>query len=88
MDKSQKEHIAFSVPGKKTMVPVYIGADIFQDIKSIISFKKYSTILVIEDENVSHHWSKKIREIIGENALYLTIPAGEKNKTLATVEKI
>lgn len=82
------EHITLSVPGKKTTVPIYIEADLFQKLKSIISFNKYSAVLVITDENVSHHWADRIRAVIGEEALYFTIPTGEKNKTLVTVEKI
>jgi 3-dehydroquinate synthase len=88
MKELPKEHSTLSVPGKKNTVPIYIGKGFFEDIKSIISFNKYSAILVIADENVFHHWAERIRKVIGENALYLIIPAGEKNKTLSSVEKI
>jgi len=80
--------INFSVPGKKTTVPIHIGKGIFDKIKSAIPFNKYSSVLVITDENVSHHWSKRIHEVIGKKAYYLTIPAHEKAKTLSTVGKI
>jgi 3-dehydroquinate synthase len=82
------ESVIFSVPGKKITVPIYIGNNIFREIKRIIPFKDYSSVLVIEDENVSHLWADKIREIIGKDAFYLSIPAGEKNKTLVSAEKI
>jgi 3-dehydroquinate synthase len=88
MKASPKEHITLSVPGKKNNVPIYIGADLFPEIKSIISFNKYSSVLAVIDENVSKHWADKIQAVLGENALHMTIPASEKNKTLATVEKI
>jgi 3-dehydroquinate synthase len=88
MEKLSTEHITLSVPGKKTSVPIHIGADLFKDIKSIIYFDKYSSILAIIDENVSHHWAEKIHDTLGKNALHITIPSGEKNKTLSTVEKI
>ncbi len=82
------EHIEYSVPGKKTTVPIYIGENIFDKIKLFIPFNNYSSILVLTDENVSHHWSERIHKVIGEAASYLSIQAGEKNKTLSTVEKI
>src|SRR5580698_10673549 len=83
-----KEHIIFSLPGKKTTVPIYIGKDSFDNIKSVVSLNKYSSILIITDENVAHHWTDKIHRTIGEGAYYQTIPAGEKNKSLSNVEKI
>jgi 3-dehydroquinate synthase len=83
-----KEHTVFSVPGRKANIPICIGKGVFDKIASIASFKKYSSILVIIDKNVSHHWSIRTRKVIGESVSYLTMPSGEKNKTLATVEKI
>jgi 3-dehydroquinate synthase len=83
-----KEHIIFSLPGKKITVPIYIGKDSFDNIKSVVSLNKYSSILIITDENVAHHWTDKIHRTIGEGAYYQTIPAGEKNKSLSNVEKI
>lgn len=83
-----KEHIAFSVPGKKINTPVYIGKRVFDKVLSLAFFDKYSSILVIIDKNVSTHWSDRIYQIIRKDASYLILPSGEKNKTLATVEKI
>ena len=80
--------IHLSVPGKKIKTPIYIGKGAFDKIASLVSFNKYSSVLVIIDENVSRHWSDRIKKIIGKDASYLIIPAGEKNKTLGTVEKI
>jgi 3-dehydroquinate synthase len=88
MKTNLPEHIELSVPGKKITIPIYIGSGIFQEIKSIIPFNKYSSVLVITDENVSHHWDKKIHEVIGNDAGYMAIPTGESNKSLSNVEKI
>jgi 3-dehydroquinate synthase len=88
MKKIPMEHITLTVPGKKTTVPIYIGAGVLDEIKSILDFKKYSFILAIVDENVSHHWAERIRSVLGENTFSITIPSGEKNKTLDAVEKI
>lgn len=76
------------IPGKKATVPVYIGRGILNSMDSIVPLKKYSSLLVIMDENVAQYWHDKIDESIGKNAFYFTIPAGEENKTLATVQKI
>ncbi len=88
MKKIPMEHITLTVPGKKTSVPIYIGAGVFDEIKSILDFKKYSSVLAIIDENVSHHWAERIRSVLGENTFSIIIPSGEKNKTLDAVEKI
>jgi len=82
------EHIALSVAGKKTTVPIYIGTNIFDKINSIIDLNKYSSIIAILDENVAHHWTDRIRNLLGENTFSITIPSGEKNKNLSTVKKI
>lgn len=78
----------YSVPGKKINTSVYIGNGVFDKITSIISFQKYSNILVIVDENVSHKWSERIHKKIGKDASYIIIRSGEKNKTISTIEKI
>jgi 3-dehydroquinate synthase len=88
MKQPLKEHITLSVPGKKTNTPIYIGNGIFDKIKSIIPFNMYSGALIILDENVSHHWSERIQKVIGKDVSCLTIPSGEKNKTLSVPEKI
>src|SRR5579862_8765302 len=80
--------ISFSIPGKKTKTPVYVGKGAFDKIASIVSVHKYSSVLAILDENVAYHWSDRIKKAIGKDAAYLIIPGGEKNKTLATIEKI
>jgi 3-dehydroquinate synthase len=80
--------ITFSVSDKRATVPVYIGSGTFQEIHSIISLNKYSCVFIIIDENVNKHWGEKINEVIGKEASSMMIPAGEKNKTLVTVEKI
>jgi len=86
--KNPKEHITFSVPGKKRSVPIFIGKGVFEKISSIVPFTKYSSVLAIVDENVSQYWSEQIYKVLGKDACYLAIPPGEKNKTLSTVEKI
>ena len=88
MKTPQMEHIALSVAGKKTTVPIYIGVNIFDEINSIIDLQKYSSVLAIIDKNVARHWTDRIRKVLGENTFSITIPSGEKNKTLATAEKI
>ncbi len=79
--------LKYSVPGKKTNTPIYIGKGAFNKIASIFPFEKYSSVLVIIDKNVAQHWSERIYKIIGKSASYITIPSGEKNKRLSTVEK-
>jgi 3-dehydroquinate synthase len=83
-----KEHIIFSVPSKKTNSPIYLGKDVFDNIVSIIPIHTYSSILILIDENVAAYWSGRINKIIGKDISSLTIPSGDKYKTLATVEKI
>ena len=83
-----KFQLTYSVPSKKINTPICIGKDVFDKIKSIAPLNKYSSVLTIVDENVSRHWSDRLHKIIGKGASSYTIPSGEKNKSLATVEKI
>jgi len=78
----------YTVPGKKINTSIYLGNGVFNTIVSLISQNDYSSVLVLVDENVFRSWSKRIQTIIGKDASYLIISSGEKNKTLATVEKI
>jgi 3-dehydroquinate synthase len=80
--------LTYSVPGKKIHTSIYLGKGTFDKITSLISLNKYSSILVIVDENVYRSWSKRIQNILGKDSSYLIIRSGEKNKTLVTVEKI
>lgn len=80
--------IKLSFPGKKVDVPIYIGKNVFDKIYSLVHLKDYSSILVIVDENVAHHWSDRIHKVIGDDTTILIIAADERNKSLATVEKI
>ncbi len=80
--------IKLSFPGKKVDVPIYIGENVFDKIQSLVHLKDYSSILIMVDENVAHHWSDRINKIIGDDMPILIIASGEKNKSLATVEKI
>lgn len=80
--------INFNVPSKKINTPIYIGRGSFDRIGSYASIQKYSSVLVILDQNVARHWLSKIKEVIGKDAIYSTVPSGEKNKKLSTIEKI
>ncbi len=83
-----KEHTRLNITSDKISVPIYVGNDIFSEITSIISLKNYSKVGVLMDKNVAYHWGEAIHNVIGKNAVYITIPAGEDHKELSTVEKV
>lgn len=80
--------INLSLPGKKTDVPIYIGKGMFDKIHSLVHLEDYSSILVIVDENVAYYWSDLLHKIPGDDTPILIVSADERNKSLATVEKI
>src|SRR6185312_13079559 len=80
--------INLSFSGRKVDVPIYLGAGVFDKTDSLVQLKKYSAVLIIVDENVAHHWSHRIHKVLGQDVPVLVVAAGEKNKSLTTVEKI
>jgi 3-dehydroquinate synthase len=85
---SIKEQIRLTVNADKVSVPIYVGNDIYADVKTIASLKAYSKVGVLMDKNVAYHWGESIRKVLGKNAIYIIVPAGEENKTLAAAGNV
>jgi len=73
---------------KKVSVPIYYGKDIFSQIAAIANTASYSRIAVITDSNIYRQWGLAFKKIFGKQDVLIVVPAGEKNKTLVSVQKI
>ncbi len=68
-----------------------VGRDLFSSLKDIIDFTSYSSSFLLTDNNIFTVYSDKIGRIFGEemeSGRYLSLPAGEKSKTLQFVGRI
>lgn len=59
---------------------VYIGQGLLGEIEEIIDTGKFSKVVIIADEKISKNYLNKFEKI--------TVPSGENNKTIETVQKI
>jgi len=68
--------------------PIIIGKDILNKINSFVSLDSYSKIVVISDSNVSPLWFSSLKKALGHKLVKVVIPAGEKNKSLANMQRV
>ena len=73
---------------KDVRVPILTGNDIFNNLHSFVEFGSYSHIAILTDKNVARYWGKSIQKVFGKKDILITIPPGEKQKKLTTVQNI
>lgn len=66
---------------------VFIGTKLIDRIDSILALNKYSQVILITGDKTPAAIIKKIQSRIF-NSRIITLPTGEKNKTIETVQKI
>ncbi len=67
---------------------VIIGDDILTQLDKLIDFSIYTKLVVITDETTGKWWHKKLMHALPQNASTITLPPGEKAKTIYTIEII
>jgi 3-dehydroquinate synthase len=70
---------------------IMVGRDLLGSMKDIIDFTAYSSSFLLTDNNIFAMYSDKIGGVFGEeleSGRYLSLPAGEKSKTLQSVGRI
>jgi 3-dehydroquinate synthase len=70
---------------------IMVGRDLFSSLKDIIDITFYSSSFLLTDNNIFTVYSDKIGRIFGEemeSGRYLSLPAGEKSKSLQFVGRI
>ena len=82
----KKIQVYFS--SKKRTYPIFIGKGILRDINRLFSLGKYSKIVVVTDENVKKILSKTILNYLPNDTSVITIPSGERAKTIKCVGEI
>ena len=65
---------------------IYIGSDSLAELNSFLSYKKYSYVFIVVDENTRKHCLKKLS--LDKHPSLISIKSGEKNKNIRTCEKI
>lgn len=88
MPRSSVKHLVLKTSYKNLSVPIFIGRGITSQISSLLALKSYSRIAILTDKNINKHWGKTLQKIFGKNDILITIPAGEEQKNLATVQNI
>jgi 3-dehydroquinate synthase len=88
MSAKLREHTRLTVPQSKVSVPIYVGNDIYAEVKNIIALDTFTKVGVLMDKNVAYHWGESLHKVFGKKAVYVIIPAGEEHKDMATAEKI
>jgi 3-dehydroquinate synthase len=88
MKSTSVKHIRLKASQKEVSVPIYIGEGIISKIHSLVKLDSYSRIGILTDSNVAKHWGKTLQNIFGKEDVLITIPAGEDQKNLATVQNI
>lgn len=88
MKKDFTHYIRLTTSAKQVSVPIFIGNDIVRNIASMFKLGSFSRIAILTDANVAYYWSKRLQKIFGKDDVMITIPAGEEQKNLATVQNI
>ena len=79
------------IPAKEKQYQILIQDNLISEISQFFDFENYSKVVILTDERVAEFWLDKVFSQINKkakNLLSIKIPAGEKNKNLATVEKV
>lgn len=88
MKKDFTHYIRLTTSQKEVSVPIFTGNDILRDISSVFNLGSFSGIAILTDKNVNYYWGKHLQKIFGKDDVLITIPAGEEQKNMATVQNI
>src|SRR5579871_4857622 len=80
--------ITVSISEHQKQYPIIVGEHVIEEISSLTFYKNYSQIVIITDETVRKLWLAKVLEIFSPQPHVIVLPAGEKNKTIYSVEVI
>lgn len=67
---------------------IYTGAGIRSSIGEVLQGLNYSAIFVLTDSTVESLWAAEIADLTGAVLPVITVPAGEKSKTLGSAETV
>lgn len=73
---------------KRSVETVHLTTDIRHTLKEVLHTRKYSRLVVLTDVNTRHHCLPIIQELLPNDAVLITTPAGETFKTLETCVSI
>jgi len=73
---------------EKKEYPIIIGDGVIDAIDTLFDFGEYSKIAVITGDNVPKRWVSKLRESIPYELNLISVPGGERSKSIDTVIKI
>ncbi|MCB0339281.1 MAG: 3-dehydroquinate synthase [Bdellovibrionales bacterium] len=83
-----KVEISFKIDVGVDRYPIHIGSGALKQLPKIIDFSRYSSIVVITDDNLSKHWLAQLEEVLPEKAIAIVLAAGEFHKTIETVQQV
>ena len=80
----------FIVSGMGAPYPVLIAPDAISELPRILERldPKPAHLLLVGDSNTVPLYADRVRHVLGNEVPVVTIPAGEENKTLATVNRL
>lgn len=70
------------------MDPVIFSSSIASDLEKVLQRISFSQLFVLTDQNTEQHCLPKLKPILPASTLFITVPAGEKNKNLSTCSEI
>ncbi|MFZ2025978.1 MAG: 3-dehydroquinate synthase [Microgenomates group bacterium] len=84
-----KTNIVVNITRSNSVYPIQIGTGVINDVVKDKAMKRASKVCVITDTVLAALWLPHLMEVLGKKEVcVVTIPTGEKNKTLATLEDI
>lgn len=82
------KNIVVNFASKKRSYPIFIGKGILGNINRLFSLEVYSKIAVVTDANAREKLAKTISSCFSNNISIITIPSGEKAKSIKSVSEI
>jgi 3-dehydroquinate synthase len=80
--------IQVTITKTKQTYPIFIGTDILKKITSLFDFTKYTKLFILTDETVAPLLLRDLTDALPQGTKTCILPAGEKAKTLLTMQKI
>ncbi len=80
--------IQITIPAEKKNYPIHIDQNLIEKINDLVSLQKYSKNFVITDSIIEPLFLNKLLTCLPNDTAYLVLPPGEKEKTIASVQKI
>lgn len=77
-----------TIQEKPQIYPIIIGEDLIETIDALFHFSRYSKIAIITGNNMPKEWLTKLRGSLPFESFVISVPSGEKFKTIDTVINI